>query len=111
MPRALSRLRWQLTGSHLGAIAFTLVSMIVALVLISSAWLARTSEPISLPADDARVVASAVQGLVLAELREPTGGSTAGEPTGGSTAGQVDLSGVLRMVASGDLRVLSGPPG
>ena len=34
---SLSRLRWQLTLSHLIAIAFTLVSMIAALLLISSA--------------------------------------------------------------------------
>jgi len=101
MPRALSRLRWQLTASHLVAIAFTLVSMIVALVLISSVWLARNSEPTSQPADDARVVANAMQGLVLAEVRDTTGESA---------SGRADLSRVLRLVATGDLRVLSGPP-
>src|SRR5947209_826885 len=101
MPPVLSRLRWQLTVSHLVAIAFTLVSMVVALVLISTLWLAHNSDPTTQPADDARVVASAVQGLVLAaELREPTGGSA---------SRGTKLSEVLRLVASGDLRVLSGP--
>ena len=100
MPRALSRLRWQLTVSHLVAIGFTLVSMIVALVLISTVWLARNAEPSSQPADDARVVATAVQGLVFAELRGPAGGAA---------SRGTDLSRVLGLLVSGDLRVLSGP--
>jgi hypothetical protein len=78
--RPLSRLRWQLTLSHLIAIAFTLVSMIAALLLISSAWLTRNTSPAAQPADDARIVASAIQGLVVRDLQ-------------GSAP--VDLSGVL----------------
>jgi signal transduction histidine kinase len=101
MPHALSRLRWQLTVSHLVAIAFTLVSMIVALVLISTLWLTHNSDPTAQPADDARVVASAIQGLVLAE--------ELGEPAGGSASGGTNLSAVLRLMATGDLRVLTGP--
>jgi signal transduction histidine kinase len=96
MPRALSRLRWQLTLSHLLAIAFTLVSMIAALLLISSAWLARNDSPSSQPADDARVVASAVQGLVVHGLAGPD-------------AGGAELSQVLRLIADGEVRLLSGP--
>jgi len=34
----LGRLRWQLTLSHLAAIAFTLVAMVGAVVLIGSFW-------------------------------------------------------------------------
>jgi len=34
----LARLRWQLTLSHLAAIAFTLVAMVAAVVLIGSFW-------------------------------------------------------------------------
>src|SRR5919202_5867598 len=100
MPRVPSRLRWQLTVSHLVAIGFTLVSMIVALVLISTVWLARNAEPSSQPADDARVVATAVQGLVFAELRGPAGGAA---------SRGTDLSRVLGLLVSGDFRVLSGP--
>src|SRR5919202_5209506 len=100
MPRVPSRLRWQLTVSHLVAIAFTLVSMIVALLLISSLWLTRTADPAAQPAEDARVLATALQGAVLAQL----GGST-----GQATTPATDLSGVLGLVASGELRVLAGP--
>src|SRR3989442_1543540 len=67
--------------------------MIAALLLISSAWLARTTNPDSRPADEARLVASAVQGLVVRQLEGPA---------------TDDLSGVLRLIASGDVRVLSG---
>jgi hypothetical protein len=38
MPRAIARLRWQLTISHLVAIAFTLLSMIAAIAFLASAW-------------------------------------------------------------------------
>jgi signal transduction histidine kinase len=93
--RPLSRLRWQLTLSHLIAIAFTLVSMIAALLLISSAWLTRNTSPAAQPADDARIVASAIQGLVVRDLQ-------------GSAP--VDLSGVLQLITSGDVRVLNGAP-
>jgi hypothetical protein len=39
----MSRLRWQLTVSHLIAIGVTLVSMIAALLLIASAWWSQSS--------------------------------------------------------------------
>jgi signal transduction histidine kinase len=95
MNRPLSRLRWQLTLSHLVAIAFTLVSMIAALLLISSVFVTRTTNSAAQPADDARIVASAIEGLVL---RDVQGGAA------------VDLSGALSLIASGDVRVLNGAP-
>src|SRR5919204_1820172 len=99
MRRALSRLRWQLTLSHLVAIAVTLVSMLAALLLISSAWWSRTSDPSLQPAEDARVVAQGVGGLVVRELGAPA----SHEPP-------AELSGVLGLLASGDVRLLSGLP-
>ena len=91
VPRWPSRLRWQLTLSHMLAIAFTLVSMIAAALLIASIWVAIQSSPAREPAVEARIVASAVDGLVV-------GGAPPAE-----------LSAVLRALASGDLSVLAGP--
>jgi signal transduction histidine kinase len=87
MKNALSRLRWQLTFSHLAAIAFTLVAMIAAVLLIGSAWFARANNPSAEPAQEARAVALAVQGLVL------------------RGASPVELSGVLQLLATDDLRL------
>ncbi|MDP8925250.1 MAG: hypothetical protein M3O34_20590, partial [Chloroflexota bacterium] len=90
MRRRLSTLRWQLTLSHLVATAVTLVSMIGAIVLLSSAWIAIQSSPGREPAQDARTIARAIAGLVA----------------DGETA---DLSRVLRAVAANELRVEVGP--
>jgi signal transduction histidine kinase len=91
MRRALSRLRWQLTLSHLIAIAFTLVSMLAALLLIGSTWWARANSPGLEPAEDARIIASGVEGLV-----------------GRAAAGSTDLSMVLGMLVNGDIRLSAG---
>ena len=87
MRRALSRLRWQLTLSHLVAIAVTLVSMIAAVVLIGTSWFAGQTRPAREPAQAARLVAQAVGGMVAR-----------GDPA--------DLSGVLRGLADGDLQLV-----
>src|SRR5947209_7115896 len=95
MHQALSRLRWQLTLSHLVAIACTLVSMIAAVVVIASSFIAAQGmgNPSREPAQDARAVAEAVSGLVAR----------------GATT---DLNVVLRSLADGSLRVVApfGPP-
>ena len=90
MRRHLATLRWQLTLSHLVATAVTLVSMIAAIVLLSSTWIAIQNNPGREPALDARIIARAIGNLVA----------------GGQTA---ELSGVLRTVAAGELRVQVGP--
>jgi signal transduction histidine kinase len=99
MRRALSRLRWQLTISHLTAIAFTLVSMIAALLFISSTWWASGSNPALEPAEDARVIASGVEGVVGREL---------GRSSANSGAGSAELSTVLALLANGDIRLSTG---
>jgi signal transduction histidine kinase len=81
------RLRWQLTLSHLAAIACTLVSMIAAVVLIASHLIANqpdTAPPE--PVQDARNAAGAIAGLVAAGA----------DPT--------EINAVLRALASGELR-------
>ncbi|MCL4535422.1 MAG: cell wall metabolism sensor histidine kinase WalK [Bacteroidetes bacterium] len=99
--RALSRLRWQLTLSHLAAIAVTLVSMIAAVVLIaSSIWHAGQSNPASTPAQDAEIIASSVGGMVVRDLN---GSASTG-------AGSGELSDVLSSVVRGDLHVQIVPP-
>ena len=90
MRRRLAALRWQLTLSHLAATAVTLVSMIAAIVLLSSTWIAFQNSPGREPAQDARIIARAVANLVV----------------GGDTA---ELSGVLRAIQANDLRVQVGP--
>jgi signal transduction histidine kinase len=99
MRRALSRLRWQLTISHLTAIAFTLVSMIAALLFIASTWWASASNPALEPAEDARVIAGGVQGVVDREL---------GRASANSGAGPAELSTVLGLLANGDIRLSTG---
>jgi signal transduction histidine kinase len=88
MRRALFRLRWQLTISHLIAIAFTLILMIAAIVLISSSWFAVQDSPSREPAQDARTIARAVGGLVRR----------------GESA---ELNGVLSALADGRLQVVA----
>ncbi len=89
----MRRLRWQLTLSHLIAIACTLISMVAALALLASGWLATQNNPGRRPAEAARVVAQSISGMV---------GDVAPE----------DLDTVLRVMASGRLRLPSGngPP-
>src|SRR5213082_2583012 len=91
-----TRLRWQLTVSHLLATAFTLLSMIAAVVLIASAVLAGQTNTSREPANDARGIAAAVGGMVQ------------------NQADPSQLNPVLRAMAAGELRlttVFSGPAG
>ncbi len=98
--RALSRLRWQLTLSHLAAIAFTLISMIAAVLLIASTWIARQGNPANEPVQDAQIVASAVGGMVIRDL----------SGSAGPASGAADLNSVLKSLVSGDLSLQTGPP-
>ena len=86
-------LRWQLTLSHLIAIAFTLVSMIAAVIVIGSAWWSAQNASSRAPAQDARLVGDAVSGLV-------------------NEADSTGLNTVLRELAERKLRVVTpyGPP-
>ena len=90
----LARLRWQLTLSHLAAIAFTLVAMVGATVLIAGGWFHSQDSALDGSANDARSVANAVGPLV----------ARGGPPD--------DLAAVLRALASGSLRLTAwpGPP-
>jgi signal transduction histidine kinase len=89
----MRRLRWQLTVSHLIAIAFTLVSMVAAIAVIASGWLSSQSSLARRPAEAARVVAQAISGMVENVAPE-------------------DLDTVLRVLAGGQLRMPApnGPP-
>jgi signal transduction histidine kinase len=95
----LTRLRWQLTLSHLIAIAVTLVSMITAVLLIASTWWSQTNNASLEPANDARAVAEGTQALVLRD----SGGGAAAEAS-------AELSYVLALIANGDVRLLNGLP-
>jgi signal transduction histidine kinase len=86
----LRRLRWQLTISHLLAIAFTLMSMIAALVFIVGAVIDSQNTVSRQPASDARNVAGVISGLVQAH------------------ANASDLDPVLRGIADGNLRMTIG---
>lgn len=92
MPR-VARLRTQLILSHLGAIAFTLVAMVAAVILIAGTWLA-TQQPSSLgqPTQEARVVAGEIGPAVA---RQDQSG---------------DLNVALRLLARGDLGAVVSPP-
>src|SRR5436305_9215259 len=79
------RLRTQLILSHLAAIAFTLVAMVAAVVLIAGSWIAAQQGSFGEPTQQARLVASAIGGLV----------------SRGSSS--TDLNSVLRLLASGEL--------
>jgi signal transduction histidine kinase len=63
MRGALGRLRWQLTLSHLVATAFTLVCLIVAAALFATFMAGLHDSPRREPAQEAQVVARAVEGL------------------------------------------------
>ena len=95
----LSRLRWQLTLSHLAAIAFTLVSMIAAVLLISTSWFARQNNVAIQPAQNAQLVADAIGGMVVRDLSGPA------LPESGSTY----LNEILGSVVGGDLSLQVGP--
>jgi signal transduction histidine kinase len=87
--KAFARLRWQLTLSHLLATAFTLMSMIAAVVLIAGTWLAGQNNNTSRePATDARSVAGVMGGLVQ------------------NGADSAQLNAVLRGVADGSLHAV-----
>ena len=84
----MRRLRWQLTLSHLVAIACTLVSMIAAVVLIGTTFINAQANSSRDAAQDARLIAESVSGLV-----------SKGDPTLlGSTLGSL-ADGTLRVVA------------
>ncbi|HZO31560.1 MAG TPA: ATP-binding protein [Chloroflexota bacterium] len=91
MRRALARLRWQLTLSHLIAIVVTLVSMVAALILIAGSWIAVQTSPDREAANDARIVARSIGPLVDA---------------GGDSE---SLNVVLRGLAQGKVRAQVGP--
>ena len=93
MRRTLARLRWQLTLSHLIAIAFTLISMIAAILVIATSWWSSANAPAREPAQDARLVSLTVGRMV-------------------QDGNSDDLSVVLRALAQGRLRVAApyGPP-
>jgi signal transduction histidine kinase len=93
MRRTLLRLRWQLTLSHLIAIAFTLLSMIAAVMLVASSWISAQGVGARQPGQDARLVAQAIGGVV-----------ERGEPA--------EMNILLRSLADGSLRVVLpfGPP-
>ena len=57
--RHVRGLRWQLTFSHLKAIAFTLVMMTAAVVFIATGWFHAQNDPRLQPAQEARTVAGA----------------------------------------------------
>jgi signal transduction histidine kinase len=91
--RLLTRLRWQLTLSHLIAVAVTLVLMIAVFVLLVSYWTASLQDPAHEPYNDAQTVADAVGGLIV---RDRSGD-------------RLDV--VLDALARGDLQLSSsGPP-
>lgn len=64
MRPVLARLRWQLTLSHLIAVAFTLMCMIAAAIVLGATWFGGATSRAREPAQDARGVATAVAGLV-----------------------------------------------
>jgi signal transduction histidine kinase len=97
--RPLLRLRWQLTLSHLVAIAFTLLSMIAAIVLVVSAWTSWQSGREREPRPEARAVARAVAGVVVDLV-----GSPPGAPTRAERATELDV--ILRSLVGGRLRLL-----
>src|SRR5260221_70373 len=88
--RPFARLRWQLTVSHLLATAFTMLSMIAAVVLIAGGWWASQNNTSREAATDARNVASVIGGAV----------ENGNDPT--------QLSAVLRSLSDGSLRLVVG---
>ena len=90
----MRRLRWQLTLSHLVAIAFTLMCMVAAVVFLASAWWVEQTGGSHRAAALAHSVAQSIGGMVEQ----------------GSSSEQ--LGGVLRAMQSGQLRLNAdfGPP-
>jgi signal transduction histidine kinase len=88
--RPFARLRWQLTVSHLLATAFTLLSMIAAVMLMAGFWWASQNNTSREPATDARNVAGVIGGLV----------------ENGTDPSQ--LSAVLKALGDGSLRAVVG---
>ena len=95
MRRVLSRLRWQLTLSHLVATAVTLVSMIAAVLFIGITTFVTQTSPARQPGIAARTVAQAIAPMV-------------------ASGDESRLDPVLRDLADGSLRFGSssgnGPP-
>jgi signal transduction histidine kinase len=87
--RFFGRLRWELTLSHLIAIAFTLVSMVAAIAVIASLWQSAQGAFARRPDAAALVVSQVLTGVV--EDVPPD-----------------DLDALLRVMASGRLRFLYG---
>ena len=87
MPRWLARLRWQLTLSHLAAIAFTLVSMLAAVMIIGTSLWSTFNAPARQPAVAARNLATAVGGFVTTDGPSP------------------ELSSVLQAIVTGKLHI------
>lgn len=86
MRAAFNRLRWQLTLSHLVAIAVTLVALVAVLVLVTVIIWQGANEPSREPAQAARLVANSAEGLII--RRAPP----------------AELNVVLRALVNGDLR-------
>lgn len=91
MRRRLSRLRWQLTLSHLIAILVTLTSMVTAIFLFAGVWIAIQTSPNREAANDARIVARSVGALVEA------------------IGDRESLNVILRALAHGTVRTQLGP--
>jgi signal transduction histidine kinase len=86
-----TRLRWQLTLSHLAAIAVTLVTMVAFAAVISAAWSGFQGDPARKPAQDALAIARSIAPMV-ASGEDPT------------------VVGVmLKEIAAGRLRLLGAP--
>src|SRR4051812_3454708 len=89
--RFFARLRNQLILSHLAAIGFTLVAMVGTVVFIGSSWFASQQSTANEPTQAARIVATALEGMV-AHGASPT-----------------ELNAVLGAMQTGDLRILAIP--
>lgn len=87
----LSRLRWQLTLSHLIAIVVTLVSMIAAIFLFAGVWIAVQTSPDREPSNDARIVSRSIGALVAVTSERDT------------------LNLILRALVRGNVRTQIGP--
>ena len=93
--RFLTRLRYQLILSHFVAIAFTLLSMVAALVFVAAGWLSSQQDPLAGP------------GRTRARLRVPSAGSSerAGarrSSTPCSRPWRAETSGAQALLRSGD---------
>ena len=86
-----TRLRWQLTLSHLAAIAVTLVAMVAAAALIAALWTGFQADVARKPAQDALAIARSV-GPMVAAGEDPAAVET-----------------VLNEIAAGRLRLLGAP--